>query len=146
MHPECVFWMAANWPWIGRKTMTSRFVDMVSWSTFFDVDVFPMSSLVTGPGFMSISWLVSELWQFLFKGLTRNLEIGKTAVWFLPNIPRWMSLIKKLLLTTLLQGCSFYHFWVYKEKRGRGGSEIKINFYHFWSAFSAFKLACVCFY
>ena len=90
MHPECVFWMAANWPWIGRKTMTSRFVDMASWSTFFDVDVFPMSGLVTGPSFMSISWLVSELWQFLFKGLTRNLEIGKTRLWFLPNIPRRM--------------------------------------------------------
>ena len=33
---------------------------------FFVVDVFFLSHLVTGPSFMSISWLVLELWQFSF--------------------------------------------------------------------------------
>ena len=34
--------------------------------TFFDVVLFLLSSLVTGPSFMSISSLVLELWQFSF--------------------------------------------------------------------------------
>ena len=33
---------------------------------FFDVVLFHLSSLVTGPSFMSISSLVLELWQFSF--------------------------------------------------------------------------------
>ena len=33
---------------------------------FFDVVLFLLSSLVTGPRFMSISSLVLELWQFFF--------------------------------------------------------------------------------
>ena len=41
---------------------------------FFDV-LFLLSGWVIGPGFMSISSLLLELWQFFFKGLTRNLEI-----------------------------------------------------------------------
>ena len=39
---------------------------MKSTSKFFDVVLFLLSSLVTGPRFMSISSLVLELWQFLF--------------------------------------------------------------------------------
>ena len=42
--------------------MMSQFVNM----TFFEISVFLVSSLVTGPSFMSISLLVLELWQFLF--------------------------------------------------------------------------------
>ena len=38
----------------------------MSMSKFFDVVLFLLSSLVTGPRFMSISSLVLELWQFLF--------------------------------------------------------------------------------
>ena len=34
--------------------------------SFFDVVLFLLSSLVTGPSFMSISLLVLELWQFSF--------------------------------------------------------------------------------
>ena len=33
---------------------------------FFDVVLFPLSILITGPSFMSISSLVLELWQFSF--------------------------------------------------------------------------------
>ena len=46
-------------------TMSSQFADMTSSSSFFDV-LFFLSSLATGPSFMSISSLVLELWQFFF--------------------------------------------------------------------------------
>ena len=39
---------------------------MTSSSNFFDVVLFLLSHLVTGPSFMSISSLVLELWQFSF--------------------------------------------------------------------------------
>ena len=44
--------------------MTSKFDDMTPSPNFFDVVLFLLLSLVTGPGFMSISSLVLELWQF----------------------------------------------------------------------------------
>ena len=47
-------------------TKTSQFADMTSSSNFFDVVVFFLSSLVTGPSFMSTSLLILELWQFFF--------------------------------------------------------------------------------
>ena len=46
--------------------MTSQYSDITSSSIFFDVVLFLLSSLVTGPSFMSISSLVLELWQFSF--------------------------------------------------------------------------------
>ena len=57
--------------------------------------VFFLSSLVTGPSFMSISLLVLELRNFLFKrDLTGNLEIGNIPLseFFcgglgIPNLP-----------------------------------------------------------
>ena len=57
---------APDWPKIRKKTMTSQFADMKLTSNFFDVVLFIMSSLVTGPSFMSMSSLVLELWQFSF--------------------------------------------------------------------------------
>ena len=57
--------------------MMSKFSDMMSSSSFFDVAFFHLSGLVTGPSFMTISL---ELKQYFFKGLTRNLEIGNTPV------------------------------------------------------------------
>ena len=32
------------------------------WRHYFDTDLFLLSSLVTGPSFMSISWLILELY------------------------------------------------------------------------------------
>ena len=55
MHLESGFWMAANWPQMEKKTKKSQFADMRTLPIFFDFDVFPLSSLVTGPSFMSIS-------------------------------------------------------------------------------------------
>ena len=46
--------------------MTSQFADMTSPSIFFDAVLFLLSSLATGPSFMSISSLVLESWQFSF--------------------------------------------------------------------------------
>ena len=46
--------------------MTSQFSDMTSSSDSFDVVLFVLSHLVTGPSFMSTSSLVLELWQFSF--------------------------------------------------------------------------------
>ena len=60
MRPESGFGIAANWPKIRKTTMTSPFVVMMSSSIFFDVAVFLLSRLVTGPSFMSISLLVLE--------------------------------------------------------------------------------------
>ena len=57
--------------------MTSQFSDMTSSSDFFDAVLFLLSSLVTGPSFMSIISLVLE---FFYKGLTRNSEIRNTPV------------------------------------------------------------------
>ena len=47
-------------------TMTSQFSDMTSLSNFFDVILFLLLSLVTGPSFVSISLLVHELGEFIF--------------------------------------------------------------------------------
>ena len=64
--PESVLQIAPNWSKIRKMAMTSQFSDMTSTSNFFDVVLFVLSSLVTGPSFMSISWLVLELWKFSF--------------------------------------------------------------------------------
>ena len=67
--------------------MTSQFTDMNSPSIFFHVDVFLLSSLVTGSSYISLSQLVLELWQFFFnKGLARNPKIENAPVRVLPNI------------------------------------------------------------
>ena len=47
-------------------TTTAQFAGMTSLSKYLDVILFLLSSLVTGPSFMSISLLVLELWQFSF--------------------------------------------------------------------------------
>ena len=47
-------------------TILLQFADMTTSSNFSDVAVFLLSSLVTGPSFMSILLLVLELWQCLF--------------------------------------------------------------------------------
>ena len=61
MRWESGFQIASNWSKIVNMTMTSQFADMTSSSDFFDVDPFLLSSLVTGPSFMSMSLLVLDL-------------------------------------------------------------------------------------
>ena len=55
MRPESGFRMAANWQKIEKKTMTSQLVNMTSSSNSYDVAVFLLPSLVTGPSIMSMS-------------------------------------------------------------------------------------------
>ena len=69
--------------------MTSQFIDMTLSSNFFDVVLFLLSNLVpwsklhvniiTGFGVVTI---------IVYKGLTRNLEIGNTPIRVLLNIWR----------------------------------------------------------
>ena len=61
---------------ISRKnTMTSQFADMTPSSNFVAL---LLSTLVTGPSFMSTSWLVLELWLFSF--MKNWLEIRKSKI------------------------------------------------------------------
>ena len=129
--PESGFRMTANWSNIGKKTITSYFGYITSSLIFFDVFVFLLSGLVTGPNLMSISWQVLELWQ-VYEILNRNSEIENTLAWVLPNI--WglervgntkfgMNVLNKHLLNAAKCTCySFDHFWVIKRKlrAGRG--------------------------
>ena len=72
--PESGLRTTPNWPKIRKMTMTSQLSDMKSTSDFFDVVLFLLSSLFTGPSLMSTS-LVLELWQFSF--IRDWLEIRK---------------------------------------------------------------------
>ena len=126
MHPESGFRIAQNWPQTGKMAMTSQFFDMTSWLSFLDVVLFLLSSLVTGPSFMSISSLVSFCQE-----LIGNPEIGNTPVLVLPNIwkqgrvknTKFGSKVsnKILLNAALCQSYSFYRFWVIKGKPTYGG-------------------------
>ena len=118
--------------------MTSQFSDMMSSSTFFDSVLFLLSSLVTGPSFMSISSLDLELCQFFVirdwpeirKSEKPPSEFSRiSGDWGklgIPNLAR-MSLIKCYwMLQSTNQGYNFYHFWVImgKPNWGRGGKII----------------------
>ena len=56
--------------------MTSQFGDMASTLNIFDVAVFPVSSLVIGPSFMSISSRVLELQWAIYLEFARDREIS----------------------------------------------------------------------
>ena len=68
-------------------SMTSQFASMTSSSNFFDVILFLLSSLVAGQSFTASG--VTTV--YFYEGLTRNLEIGNTPLWVLPNIWRQVS-------------------------------------------------------
>ena len=57
--------------------MTSQIPDMTSSSIFFDVVLFLLSSLVTGPSFMSISPLVRNCDNIVLKGIDQKSENRK---------------------------------------------------------------------
>ena len=78
-------------------------------------------NIMTGFGVMTI---------FVYKGLTRNPEIGNTPIWVLPNI-RKLGQVRdnkfsknvsniKLQGAATCQGYSFYRFWVIKGKTTGG--------------------------
>ena len=73
IRPESGFWIAPNWPQVGKMTMTSL-------SIFFDVDFSLVKfsywskfhvNIIIGSGVMTI---------FFYKGLTGNPETGNNPV------------------------------------------------------------------
>ena len=55
--------------------MTSQFADMTSSSNFFDIAMFLLSILVTGPGCVNNITGSGVMTIFIHKGLTKNPEI-----------------------------------------------------------------------
>ena len=94
--------------------MTSQFSDMTSSSNFFDVVLFLLSILVTGPSFMSISPMVLELWQFSF--IRDWSEIRKSEIppsEFFPISGDWGELeIPKLTPMSLIK-----RYWMLQHAR-----------------------------
>ena len=133
--PESGLRTAPNWPKIRKMTMTSQFSDMTSLSNFFDVVLFLLSSLVTGPSFMSISLLVLELWQFFFirdwpeirKSETLPSEFcPKSEDWgklWIPNLAQ-MSLIECYWMLQNFRVTTFTVFELLKENQLKGRSKI----------------------
>ena len=119
--PESIFRTAPNMPKIWKIKMTSQFFYITSSSIFFEV-FFLLSSLVTGPSFMSISSLVLELWQFSFVRdwpEIRKLEIPPSECCLISG--DWnessTNVCNKLLLSAAkYQDYSFDRFWVIKGK------------------------------
>ena len=133
--PESGLRTAPNWPKIRKMTMTSQFSDMTSTSNFFDVVLFLLSSLVTGPSFMSISSLVLELWQFPF--IRDWPEIRKSEIppselcpisgdWgelWMPNLAR-MSLTEYYWKLQNSRVTAFIIFELLRENQLGGGGKI----------------------
>ena len=123
-----------------KKTLTSPFPNMTSSSFFFDVALFLLSSVVTGPSFMSVSWLVLELWQFLhirywpefweleiplseFCSISR--DGGKLET---PHLA-WVSLMKS---NWILQNCEDFSFDVFWVIIGRSFRKNAKDFLSWW--------------
>ena len=104
----------------------SQFSDMTSLSNFFEGFQFLLSSLVTGPNFMSISSLFLELWQFPFIKDWPEIRKSEIPVWLFFNIWRlgrvrntkFGTIVsnKMLLNAAKCQSYKFYRFWVIKRK------------------------------
>ena len=121
-------WIAPNWPKLREITMTLQFSDMVWTSTFFDVALFLLSRLVTGPSFMSISSLILELWQFSF--IRDWPEILKLEIhpsefcpisrdwgkFWIPNLV-WMSLVECYWMLQVSSITAFNLFEILREKQ-----------------------------
>ena len=95
-------------------TMTSQFYDMTSKSHFFDVGLFLLSGLITGPSFMSISSLVLELWQFSFKKDWPEIRKSEIPLYeFCPISGGWGGLWIPNLARMSLTEC----YWMQQNSR-----------------------------
>ena len=134
--PKSSLRTAPNWPKIQKITMASQFLDMTSSSEFFNVVLFLLSILVTGPSLMSISSLVLELWQLSF---VRDWpEIRKSEIppsefcpisgdWdklWIPNLAR-MSLIECYLMLQNSRVTAFTIFEFLRENQLEGQIRVK---------------------
>ena len=139
VHPESSIWscskLAINWKNDNDITIYwNGIIVKYFWRCFF-----LLSSLVTGPSFMSISSLVLVLWQFSF--IRDWSEIWKPEI----PLPEFCPISgdrrsrdtkfgnnfsnKTLLNAAKCQGYGFYRFWVIKGKptaRGWGDGELKL--------------------
>ena len=112
--PESGLRTAPNWPKIKKMTMTSQFANMTSTSIFFDVVLFLLSILVTGPSFMSMSSPFLELWQFSF--IRDWPEIRKSEIptsEFFPISGDWGNLWIPHLVRMSLTEC----YWMLLKSR-----------------------------
>ena len=92
---------------------------------FFDVAVFLLSNLVTGPNFMSLSLLVPELWQFSCIRdwiEIQKLEIHCSEFCTISGYQIWANVSNELLLNAAK--CQGYSFW--KTSSGGEGGEVKL--------------------
>ena len=115
-------------------SMMLKFYDMTSLSILFDIILFLLSSLVTGPSVMLISSLVLKLWQFLF--IKDWPEIQKSEIplsefcpisgdwdeWGIPNLARTF-LIKCywMLQNARVTACTISELLRENQQRGGGG-------------------------
>ena len=83
-------------------------------SNFFDVVLFLLASLVTGPSFMSISSVVLELWQFTFiRDWAEIRELETPPSEFCPISGDWGELGLANLKRTSLIKC----YWMLQNTR-----------------------------
>ena len=124
-----------NWSKIQKITMTSQFSDMSSTSSFLDVVLFLLSSLVPCPSFMTMSSLILELWKFSF--IRDWPEIRKSEVppsefcptsgdWSklcIPNLAR-VSLIECYWMLQISRVTTFTVLELLRENQLRGGVKL----------------------
>ena len=119
LSPGSGLWTALNWLKLQKTTMTLQLSDMTSltwWHHFFDVVLFPLSSLLVQVSCQHHHWF----WN------SGNPEIGSSLAWIFPNIWRLGQVMdtkfgtnvsnRILLKGAKFQGYSFYRFWVIKGK------------------------------
>ena len=120
MHPEFVFQIASNWPYIRKMTIMSQLADLILLSIFF------WRCLVSLVRFGYWSYSV-VLVIFGYKGLSRNPETRNIPVWFLSNIWRLekikdakfgTNISNKMLMNAVK--CQFLPYFSYQEKTSRG--------------------------
>ena len=117
-----------------QLTMTSHFADMTSSSIFFDVAFVSLCKFIDWSKFhINIITDSAVMTIFLYKWLTRNLDIGNTSVWVLPNIWRLGQVRDTefgtnvanvmVLNATKCQAYSFYPFWAIKGEPTSSGKK-----------------------
>ena len=110
--------------WKNDNNVTAHQHDVIV--KLFDITLFFLSSLVTGPSFMSISSLVLELWKFSF--IRDGPEIWKSEILlseFCQIFGDWGELPSlRIPNAAKVQGYNFYLFWVIKGKPTGEGSKI----------------------
>ena len=109
-----------------KKDKASHLSDMAPWPSLFDVFLFLLSSFRRSKFHFNVIIGSGVITIFVYKGMTRNSEIGNTPVCVLPNIWRLgrvrdttlcTNFFNKMLLDAAkCQSISFYRLWFIKGK------------------------------